>query len=490
MTTIRTPADGASGPVSLTTMGGVSPRGGLAALASATLLASLGTSSANVTLPFVAETLSASFDAVQWVVLSYLVAMTALAVTVGRIADVIGQRRVLVVGLLVFSGASLVCASAPGLGALVAARAVQGAGSAAMIAVSLAMVPRIAAQDRMGTAMGLMGTMSAIGTALGPAAGGLLIGLLGWRGVFLANVPFGLTAALAAWALLPVSRAGAASSASRFDWRGSLLLTAALTAYALAMTSGRGASMWVTVGLTAAAVVATLGLVRVERIAPSPVVPMATLSKGLFRAGYIASAVVSSVMMATLVIGPFYLSAVLDLDPAGTGLAMACGPVASALAGVPAGRMVDRFGGRRAALGGLVTMLLAAILLMVIPDQFGVAGYIVPLMVLTTGYALFQAANNTVIMSAAGLEARGSVSGMLSLSRNLGLITGAALLGAVFSAFAGGPGSGQMLPASAITGTHAVFAASSLVLAMALVVVHFADRTDSIGSACDAKQHH
>ena len=216
------------------------------------------------------------------------------------------------------------------------------------------------------------------------------------------------------------------------------------------------------------AVAATVVLLRIERRAPVPVVPLASLRDGVLRAGYAASAVVSSVVMATLVVGPFHLSAVLGLDAAATGLAMSCGPIVSALAGVPAGRLVDRFGGHRVAPAGLAGMVAAAASLAVVPAGLGVAGYVVPLVVLTAGYALFQAANTTTVMRAADAEGRGAVSGMLSLSRNLGLITGAALLGAVYAAFAGDPAAAGT-PSEA--GSHAVFGLAAVMLGATLAVV-------------------
>lgn len=145
------------------------------------LMSSLGTSVANVALPTLSQAFSASFQKVQWVVLAYLLAITTLIVSVGRLGDVIGRRQLLLSGIVLFTVASVGCALAPSLGLLIAARATQGLGGAIMMALTLAFVSETVPKAETGSAMGLLGTMSAIGTALGPSLGGALIGTFSWR---------------------------------------------------------------------------------------------------------------------------------------------------------------------------------------------------------------------------------------------------------------------------------------------------------------------
>jgi MFS family permease len=142
---------------------------------------------------------------------------------------------------------------------------------------------------------------------------------------------------------------------------------------------------------------------------------------------------VSAVMMATLVVGPFFLSFGLGLDAALVGLVMAVGPVTSALAGIPAGRATDRFGTRRVLAAGLIEMTVGLICLAFLPRFFGVAGYVAALILLTPGFQLFLAANNTAVMASAGEKQRGMVSGLLGLSRNLGFMTGASMMTTFFA---------------------------------------------------------
>ena len=158
----------------------VSVRWVLASLSLSMLLSSLGTSIANVGLPTFAVVFHASFQQVQWVVLAYLLAITTLIVSVGRLGDITGRRRLLLAGIFLFTAASVLCGLAPTLGLLIAARAAQGLGAAIMMALTMAFVGETVPKARTGSAMGLLGTMSAIGTALGPSLGGVLIATLGW----------------------------------------------------------------------------------------------------------------------------------------------------------------------------------------------------------------------------------------------------------------------------------------------------------------------
>src|SRR5262249_16441757 len=178
----------------------------LASLSLTMLLSSLGTSIANVALPTLAGVFTASFQDVQWVVLAYLLAITTLIVSIGRLGDIIGRRRLLLAGIFLFTAASVLCGIAPTLGLLIAARAAQGLGAAVMMALTMAFVGEAVPQARTGSAMGLLGTMSAIGTALGPSLGGVLIAELGWRAIFLANLPLGILTLLLAHRYLPVGR--------------------------------------------------------------------------------------------------------------------------------------------------------------------------------------------------------------------------------------------------------------------------------------------
>jgi MFS family permease len=380
----------------------------LFALSLTMLLSSLGTSIANVGLPTLKLAFGATFAQVQWVVLAYLASITLLVAGAGRLGDHIGRRRLLLGGISLFTLASALCSAAPGLPLLIAARALQGIGAAAMMALTMAFVAGSVSKEKTGGAMGLLATMSAVGTALGPTLGGALIAFFGWRAIFAVTIPLGLAALMLAWRFLPPDQPHSPIQAT-----------------------------------------------------PPPPLNL--------RAKLAANLLVTAVVMGTLVVGPFYLSGALLLDPAGIGMVMSCGPIVSALAGAPSGRLVDRFGAAPMGVAGLACMAAGTAGLALAPWPTVVA-YAVPLTVLTAGYALFQAANNTAAMLLAAPSQRGGVSGLLGLSRNLGLVSGTLLLGAVFAQAAE-----KINP---VTGMKLAFGAG-LILVLAALVITRASRAFS-----------
>ncbi|WCK69294.1 MFS transporter (plasmid) [Agrobacterium tumefaciens] len=339
------------------------------------LLASLGTSIANIALPALVDAFAAPFLQVQAVVVAYLAAMTVSVVIAGRLGDSRGLKPMLVVGLAVFAIASLLCAIAPNLSLLIGARALQGVGAAFLMTLAMALMRQTANEARVGRAMGLLGTVSALGTALGPSLGGLLIPVAGWRGIFWVQVPLAVLALVLAIRLLPAGPA---------------------KAKALSVT------LWS---------VMTRNLVT----------------------NLLVNIVVAAVMMTTLVVGPFYLGIALGLTATQVGFVMAVGPVISIFSGVPSGRMVDAWGSGRILAIGLALLAAGSFLLALLPNRIGVTGYVISIIVLTPGYQLFQAANNTAALAEVSKDRRGTVSGLISLSRNIGLIAGASAMGAVFA---------------------------------------------------------
>jgi EmrB/QacA subfamily drug resistance transporter len=434
------------------------------------LLSSLGTSIANVGLPTLAQAFNASFQEVQWIVLAYLLAITTLIVSAGRLGDITGRRRLLLAGILLFTVASVLCGAAPTLGLLIAARAAQGVGAAVMMALTMAFVGDTVSKAKTGSAMGLLGTMSAIGTALGPSLGGVLIAGLGWRAIFFVSVPLGILTFVLAYRYLPIDRRAMKTDRPGFDTLGTMLLALTLATYALAMTMGHGSFGPLNMALLLAAVVGTGLFVLTEARAASPLIRLAMFRDPGLSAGLATSALVSTVMMATLVVGPFYLAGGLGLDAAVVGMVLSVGPLVTALTGVPAGRIADRFGAQRVTVVGLIGIATGSFMLSMMPVTLGIPGYVGPLAVITAGYALFQTANNTAVMTDIGPDQRGVISGMLNLSRNLGLVTGASAMGAVFALASATADITTARPEAVATGMRITFAVAAVLIVAALAI--------------------
>lgn len=434
------------------------------------LMPSLDTSIANAGLPALAQAFHAPFQAVQWIILAYLLAITTLIVSVGRLGDLVGRRELLLAGIALFTVASLFCGAAPTLGMLIASRALQGLGAAIMMALTIAVVGEAVPRERVGRAMGLLGTMSAIGTTLGPSLGGLLTDAFGWRTIFLINVPLGLVNFVLVYGHLPSTGVNPPGLRAAFDKLGTLLLALTLGSYALAMTLGRGHFGALNLALLLTTLLGGGLFLLVEARTPAPLLRLAMFRNRLLSGSLAMSALVATVMMSTLVVGPFFLTRALHLPPAQVGIALSVGPLIAAAAGVPAGRMVDRFGAPRMSLLALGGMALGAFLLAGRPGIPGLAGYLMPLGLITANYALFQTANNTGILNASPSDQRGVISGMISLSRNLGLITGASALGAVFARATSAADILAAPPEAVARGMHTTYGVAGALLLLALLI--------------------
>ena len=313
----------------------------------------------------------------------------------------------------------------------------------------------------------------AIGTALGPSLGGILIAV-SVGAIFLVTVPLGILTLLLAHRYLPIDRRGPKTDRAGFDSVGTLLLALTLAAYALAVTihgnEGRGGFGPLNMALLLAAACGVGFFVLAEARTASPLMRLAMFRDPVLSASLAISMLVSTVMMTTLVVGPFYLSRALGLDAALVGLVLSVGPLVVALTGVPAGRIADRFGALRMTIVGLIGMAAGCLMLSVLQVTPGIAGYIASIVIVTVGYALFQTANNTAVMMDVGPDQRGVISGLLNLSRNLGLITGASVMGAVFALASATTDITTAPPESVATGMRITFAVATALIVVALVI--------------------
>jgi MFS family permease len=281
-------------------------------------------------------------------------------------------------------------------------------------------------------------------------------------------VPLGILALLLAWRMLPAGSPKA--DRTGFDKAGTLLLASSLAAYALAMTIGHGSLGLLNMALLLAATLGMALFVFVESRTAAPLIRLEMFRDPVLSAGLAMNVLVLTVAMATLVVGPFYLSRALGLDAAAVGLVMSTGPIMSALSGVPAGRIVDRLGAPFVMIAGLIAVAAGSLGLSVLPPMFGIAGYVASLAVFAPGYQLFQAANNTAVMMDVDAGRRGVVSGMLNLARNLGGITGTAVMGAIFAFASGTVEIATAEPAAVTTGMRVTFVVAAMLIVGALAI--------------------
>jgi MFS family permease len=338
------------------------------------------------------------------------------------------------------------------------------------MALTMAIVGETVPKAKTGSAMGMLGTMSAIGTALGPSLGGVLIAGFGWRSIFLVNVPLGILTFLLVQHYLPVDHRGPVSERDGFDSVGTLLLALTLGAYALAVTIGRGSIGPLNIALLLAAACGVVLFFFAEARAASPLVRLATFRDPLLSGSLAMSALVATVVTTTLVVGPFYLSLALGLNAAMVGFVLSAGPLVAALTAVPAGRLADRFGAQTMTVVGLIVMAAGSFVLSILPASHGITGFITPIVVITGGYSLFQTANNTAVMTNIRHDQRGVISGILNLSRNLGRLTGASVMGAVFVFASATSTITTARPEAVAAGMRITFAVAAVLIVAAIAI--------------------
>ncbi|HSC50242.1 MAG TPA: DHA2 family efflux MFS transporter permease subunit [Gaiellaceae bacterium] len=389
----------------------------------------LDASIVNIAYPSLQRSFHASLGAVQWVGLSYLLVLIAAVAAVGRVADMLGRKLLYTYGFAVFGLGSALCAIAPSLALLDVFRVVQAIGAVMLQANSIAIIAASLPREKLGRGIGVQGTAQALGLAFGPFVGGLLIGLGGWRLIFLVNVPIAALGLITAWLFVPRSRE--LGERERFDWIGLALFTPGLAALLLALSFGneRGWSSTEVLALFAVSFAAIVAFVVHEVRADQPLIELALFRRRRFSIGVCSGLASYLVLFGVLFVTPFLLERTRGLSPGMAGLLLTALPLAMAVAAPFAGRMTDRIGGRFPTILG---MLITAGGLWLAAARPTTAGVLVGLSIAGVGIGLFTPANNASVMSSVPPRRVGVASGVINLTRGLGAALGLSLTALVF----------------------------------------------------------
>ena len=429
----------------------------------------LDASIVNVALPTLAHAFGAPLATVQWVVLAYLLVITTLVMGAARLGDVRGRKRAYLAGLGLFTVASALCGLAPGVGWLIAFRALQGLGAVFISALGAAIIAQLFASTQRGRALGVIASCVTAGVALGPTIGAFIIHLAGWRWMFLLNIPVGLAA------LSIVARAipdfPATPARLPFDWLGTVLVAAALGGFSLALTWGQrqGFDSVLQLTLLAAAGALLLAFLFVETQVDGPILDLKLFANTPFSAGLAMSCLAFTVLGATSLTMPFFLQLGLGLPIAQVGLLMAISPTVGGITAPVGGTLSDRFGPRWVTAIGLALMCCGSFLLASMDETTSLWRFALSVAPVGLGMGLFSSANNSAVLNAVPRERLGVASGLLSLARTLGQSTGVPIAASLFSAFALGYAAaanhGALLdlpPASLVHGARWAYAAAGI----------------------------
>jgi len=413
----------------------------LAVLAAGLFMLLLDGTIVNIAIPSIMTDLGARFSEIEWVMNSYLLVFAVSLITMGRLGDIYGRRRLFLLGISVFTAASLACGLAPSAGWLIGFRAVQGLGGSMMMPATLSIISHVFPANERGTAMGIWGAVVGIATALGPTLGGLIVdgvsvqwlfGGASWPFIFLINVPIGVAVIVLAVKIIPESTDPLSSR--HIDFLGVAVLSAALFCLTFALIEGQklGWTSPTILGLFAGAAVGIGVFILVERRVREPLMQLSLFRSRTFSAANITGAILSFGMMGIFFLLPLFLQAIMGFSAVKAGLIMT--PLsAMVVVGAPfSGWLSDRIGSRWLIFCG---MLLAAggFMLMRTPMRLDTdwPSFVAPFMVTGLGIGLVMAPMTSAVMASAPPEKAGAASGVLSTMRQMGSVLGIAVMGAV-----------------------------------------------------------
>lgn len=436
----------------------------LVAVCLGTFMLLLDVSVVNVALPPIGRDLDASFSGLQWVVDGYALALAALLLLVGALADVVGRKRTYLAGLALFTLASLACGLAPSEGALIAARVVQGAGAAAMFATTIALLDGAYAGSARGVAFGVWGATNGAAAAAGPIVGGLLTEALSWRWVFFVNVPVAVVAVALARRTLSESRT---PHGQRIDWAGGAAFTvaAASLTFALLRADAVGWGSPQTLACGALALVALLLFAAIERRTPQPLLDLRLLRRGPLGGILLAGALYSAAAFGALVYASIWLQDARGLGPIGTGLVMVPLAAVSFVVAAFGGRRLHGWPAPRVLAGGLALIALGDLLLAPLHGGSDWPALLLGLAVVGVGVGVMAPTLPAAALAAAPRERGGMAAGALNSARQLGLALGIAVLGNVYGGrLDGGAAAGSALGTTFLVAGLAGAAGALLIL--------------------------
>ena len=432
-----------------------------------------------VALPTLVQQLETDFPTIQWVTLAYLLTVTVLLLSMGRLGDMIGKKRPYLAGMVIFGLSSALCGLAPSVHWLIAFRVPQAVGAAMMQALGTAIITEAFPASERGRALGIGGLLVSAGILTGPVLGGLLIDNAGWRFIFYVNVPVAVLGTLMVARFVP---RGQRRPAQRFDVPGAVILGVSLAALMLALTFGQnwGWGDGRTLGLVGVFVVFFAAFIVVELRVRQPMVDLSLFLNPQFALS-LTMAIIVFIAVASRVVIPFFLEQGQGLSNTQIGFILAVWPLGIAAVAPLAGWLSDKIGSMRISTLGLVVSAvgywLAGALLSLRLSPLAFALLIAPT---GMGVGLFQSPNNSAVMGSVPRERLGLASGFLALTRNMGQLVGTAAVGALWAtrtlahlppALAGTVADASAAPPEAIAqGTAETFAVLAVVMGLAVIL--------------------
>ncbi|HWQ04491.1 MAG TPA: MFS transporter [Longilinea sp.] len=406
----------------------------MAAVAMGVFLATIDGSIVNIALPTLVNELREPLAVVEWVVLAYLLTVTTLMISLGRLADMIGKKPLYVAGFALFTLGSALCGASKSVGMLIGFRVFQAVGAAMMMALGTAIVTEAFPPQERGKALGITGLMVSVGVIAGPTFGGLILEHLRWNWLFFVNLPVGLIGIPMVLRFVPAIKP---KGKQRFDYWGALLLLVSLSSFLLALSIGQeiGYGSSIIIGLFGLFLFAFAIFIRVELTVSQPMIDLTLFRNGWFSVNLVTGFMTFVASAGTVLLLPFFLQDILGLSPRSAGLLMAINPAAIGIIAPISGALSDRIGSRKLTTAGLLVLMFGYWTISGITQNISLWEFALRALPIGIGMGLFQSPNNSAIMGTAPRERLGVVSGMLSISRTLGQMVGISVVSALWALF-------------------------------------------------------
>lgn len=404
----------------------------LIAIAIGTFMAPLDSSVVNIALPTIRSYFHTSLGTVEWVIMSYLLVISSLILTYGRLGDLYGHKRIYLSGFVVFTTGSLLCGLAPSISMLIAFRALQAIGAGMMMAMGPAIVTDITPPQHRGKSLGVVAVSVSIALSTGPVLGGFLTAHFGWPSIFFINLPIGVIGSVWAWKVIPTIKGG---KAEPFDITGAVLIFLALISLLLPLsyTDKYGWESPYILGSLALGIVLLAIFIFLEGRIKHPMVDLTLFRNRLFSMANLSALINYMAAFAVILIMPFYLQQLRQMSPEHAGLLLIPTPLATMIVAPISGAISDKIDSRYMSSLGMAITTVGLWMLSNLQIDSSTYTIVTALLITGLGAGMFQTPNNSAIMGAVPRNRRGIASSFLATMRNIGMVLGVAVSGALFS---------------------------------------------------------
>jgi EmrB/QacA subfamily drug resistance transporter len=405
----------------------------MTAVACEVFLATIDGSIVNIALDTLVQQLRQPLAVVEWVVLAYMLVIATFMLSIGRLADMFGKKKLFAAGLATFTIGSLLCGLSPNIYWLIASRVIQAVGASMNMAISTAVVTEAFPDQERGKALGIVGLFVSIGVIAGPTLGGIILEHLTWHWLFFVNLPIGVAGFILVLLFVPARRP---VGKQRFDFLGAGTLFVSMASFLLALSFIQldGFQNALAYILLVVFVVMMVLFIRVEFKAEQPMIDMQLFVNRLFSINLITCFLTFIASAGITLLMPLYLQNKLGYDPLKTGLLMIISPLAMAGVSPFSGALSDRLGSRLLTTLGLVISGVGYAVFVGLNEHTTTLVYILSYAAIGIGMGIFQSPNNSTIMGSAPKDRLGVASGLLSLTRIVGQAAGISILGAIWEA--------------------------------------------------------